>query len=182
MIIESVKLYPRNHLFISTDGEKYSEKTLQKLLFDLLPGKNLVVNSLRSIYASHYMPKINTNQAKRLAFLMRSSVSVLTGSYVKKTIDNQPVVIQPEPIRADIEQEIKNTPSKLRDRREYLKQYYETNKERIIDSIKITDKRSQNKRFVRELNNGVILWANVRVSTRLKYKLKFENNKYVSEL
>jgi hypothetical protein len=127
------------------------------------------------------MPKINTNQAKRVAFLMRSSVSILTGSYVKKSIDNQSVVIQPEP-RAEVEQEIKNIPSKLRDRREYLKNYYEQNKQKIIDSIKVRDKLGYGRRFIRELNEGVISWDKVRASTRLKYKLKFVNNKYVSEL
>jgi hypothetical protein len=183
MIIESVKLYPREFMFINTDNNLYSEKGLQKMLYDLLPDKNLGVNAIRSIYASHYMPKINTNQAKRLAFLMRSSVSVLTGSYVKKSIDNQTVVIQPEP-RAEVEIEIKNTPSKLRDRKAYLKAYYEQNKQKIIDSIKVTDKRSQNKRFVRELTEGVILWKNIRASTKEKYKLKFDEktNKYTSDL
>jgi hypothetical protein len=53
----------------------------------------------------------------------------LTGSYVKKTIDNQLVVIQPEP-RVEVEAEIKNTPSKLRDRKAYLKTYYEQNKKK----------------------------------------------------
>jgi uncharacterized protein YnzC (UPF0291/DUF896 family) len=182
MIIESVNLYPREFMFINTDGNLYSEKGLQKMLYDLQPDKNLGVNALRSIYASYYMPKINTNQAKRVAFLMRSSVSVLTGSYVKKTIDNQTVITaQPEP-RAEVEQEIKETKKQPRDRREYLKNYYEQNKQKIIDSIKTTDKIGYPKRFIRELNDGVISWDKVRASTRLKYKLKFENNKYVSEL
>jgi hypothetical protein len=184
MIIESNNLYPRQFLFINTDGKLYSEKGLQKMLYDLLPDKNIGVNALRSIYASYYMPKINTNQAKRLAFLMRSSVSVLTGSYVKKSNNSQPVITaQPEP-RTEVEAEIKNTPSKLRDRKAYLKTYYEQNKEKIIDSIKANDKAKYNLRHVRELNNGVILWQNVRASTRKKYKLEYDekNNKYISKL
>jgi hypothetical protein len=51
-----------------------------------------------------------------------------------------------------------------------------------IDSIKVTDKAGYDKRFLRELNDGVITWDKVRKSTRLKYKLKFENNKYSSDL
>jgi hypothetical protein len=184
MIIESVNLYPRQFLFININDEPYTEKGLQKLLFDILPDKNLGVNAIRSIYTSHYMPKINTNQAKRLAFLMRSSVSILTGSYVKKSIDNQPVITaQPEP-RAEVETEIKNIPSKLRDRKAYLKTYYEANKIKIVDSIKENDKAKYNLRHVRELNNGVILWQNVRKSTREKYKIEYDekNNKYVSNM
>jgi hypothetical protein len=183
MIIESINLYPRDHLFINTDGNLYSEKGLQRMLADLLPGKNLGVNSIRSIYASYWLPKINNNQAKHVAFLMRSSVSVLTGSYVKKTIDSQQVTTQPETTqpRAEIEEEKEKT-DKLRDRRAYLKAYYEANKEKIIDSIKVTDKAGYVKRFIRELENGIILWDKVRKSTKIKYKLKFENNKYSSDL
>jgi hypothetical protein len=75
------------------------------------------------------MPKINTNQAKHVAFLMRSSVSVLTGSYLKKSNDSQQVTAQPEPIRAEIEEEKEKT-DKLRDGRAYLKTYYENNKKK----------------------------------------------------
>ena len=130
------------------------------------------------------MPKINTNQAKRVAFLMRSSVSVLTGSYVKKTIDSQQVTAQPEPQpRAEIEHEITKT-DKLRDRREYLKAYYEANKEKIIDSIKVNDKAKYFLRHVRELNNGIKLWEKVRNITREKYKLEYNDKlkKYVSNM
>ncbi len=59
MLLESVKLYPREYLFINTDGNLYSEKGLQKMLYDLLPDKNLGVNALRSIYASYWLPKLN---------------------------------------------------------------------------------------------------------------------------
>ena len=72
----------------------------------------------------------------------------------------------------------------MRDRRAYLKAYYEANKEKIIDSIKANDKKSYNNRFVRELNEGVITWDKVRKSTRDKYKLSYDENKkiYVSNL
>jgi hypothetical protein len=36
-IIESVKLYPRQYLFINNKGEQYTEKGLQKMLFELVP-------------------------------------------------------------------------------------------------------------------------------------------------
>lgn len=182
MIIESVKLYPREYLFINIDDEPYSEKGLQRMLTELLPNKNLGVNALRSIYASHFLPKINKNQIKRIAFLMRSSVSMLTTNYLKKNNEVQTTTQHPEP-RDDVETEnIK--PEKLRDRKAYLKSYYEANKKKIIDSIKENDKKNYNNRFVRELNEGVILWKNIRASTKAKYKLEFDekNNKYVSKI
>jgi hypothetical protein len=109
---------------------------------------------------------------------------MLSTNYLKKSNDSQPITTQPEQIRAEVETEIKETKKQPRDRREYLKNYYEQNKEKIIDSIKENDKKKYNNRFVRELNDGVILWQNVRASTREKYKLKFDEktNKYISDL
>jgi hypothetical protein len=183
MIIESVKLYPREYLFINTDGNLYSEKGLQKMLSDLLPNKNLGVNAIRSIYTSYWLSKITTNAIRHVAFLMRSSVSMLSTNYLKKSDDNQTITVQPEPIRAEIEEEITKV-DRLRDRKAYLKAYYELNKFKIIDSIKKTDKAGYDKRFLRELNEGVIDWAKVRKSTRDKYKLSYDENKkiYVSNM
>ena len=83
-IIESVETYPRKYLFISSNGKQYTEKSLQKILYELVPNKNLGVNSFRSSYASYYVPKLNKNQLQRVAFLMRSSVSMLMSNYLKK--------------------------------------------------------------------------------------------------
>jgi hypothetical protein len=83
----------------------------------------------------------------------------------------------------DVEQEKKET-KKPRDRRAYLKPYYQANKEKIIDSIKTSDKANYDNRFVRELNEGVITWDKVRKSTSEKYKIEFDgkNYKYISKL
>ena len=87
-IIESVETYPRKYLFISSNGKQYTEKSLQKILYELVPNKNLGVNSFRSSYASYYVPKLNKNQLQRVAFLMRSSVSMLMSNYLKKDSNN----------------------------------------------------------------------------------------------
>ena len=114
---------------------------------------------------------------------MRSSISVLTGSCLKKSDDVQTIIKDPEPVHADIEEEIKET-DQLRNRKACLKAYYKPNKTHIIDSIKANDKAKYHLRYIRELNEGVILWKNVRASTREKYKLEFDNktNKYISKL
>jgi hypothetical protein len=85
----------------------------------------------------------------------------------------QGIIPQPEP-RADVEAEIQNTQSKLRDRRAYLTAYYENYKEKIIDSIKENDKKNNHTRFIRDLENGVILWTNVRAKKKEKYKLSYD--------
>jgi hypothetical protein len=153
------------------------------MLSEVSIDKKLGVNSIRSIYASYWLPKINTNQARHVAFLMRSSLTMLNSSYLKKSNDNQTIISQSEPIRAEIEEEITKV-DKLRDRKAYLKVYYELNKVKIIDSIKANDRTKYNVRHVRELNNGVILWENVRASTREKYKLEYNDKlkKYVSNM
>jgi hypothetical protein len=83
-IIESVKLYPREFLFINNKNEPYTEKGLQKMLYELVPEKNLGVNALRSIYTSHYLPHLLKYQINRVSFLMRTSFNMLSTNYLKK--------------------------------------------------------------------------------------------------
>jgi hypothetical protein len=53
-ILESVKLYPREFLFINNKDEQYTEKGLQTMLYKLVPDKNIGINALRSIYIIIY--------------------------------------------------------------------------------------------------------------------------------
>ena len=55
-IIESITAYPRKYLFINSKNEPYTEKGLQRMLYDLMANKNIGVNSLRSSYASYWLP------------------------------------------------------------------------------------------------------------------------------
>ena len=85
IIIESINDYPREYLFINSKNEPYTEKGLQKMLYDFLKNKNIGVNSLRSSYASYWLPKVNANQVQRIAYLMRTSAAMLYKNYLKKT-------------------------------------------------------------------------------------------------
>ena len=76
------------------------------MLKEITNEKNIGVNALRSAYVSKYFNKLNKLQLERIAFLMRSSVSMLGTNYLKKSNDNQPITTQTEP-RAEVEQEIK---------------------------------------------------------------------------
>ena len=158
-IIESVETYPRKYLFISSNGKQYTEKSLQKILYELVPNKNLGVNSFRSSYASYYVPKLNKNQLQRVAFLMRSSVSMLMSNYLKKDSNNNVLLNDFEEAEPEQEQETKNiintttnnkekikTP---RNRTQYFKNYYEGNKEKILNANKENDKKTYNLRYVR---------------------------------
>jgi hypothetical protein len=60
-IVQSLEVYPREYLFINSNNELYSEDGLKKMLKDITKGKNIGVNSLRSVYVSHYFDKLNYN-------------------------------------------------------------------------------------------------------------------------
>ena len=82
-IIESLKEYPREYLFINSKNEQYKEDRLKKMLYDITKDKNIGVNALRSAYVSYYFNKLNKLQLERVAFLMRSSVGTLQNHYLK---------------------------------------------------------------------------------------------------
>ena len=79
--------YPREYLFINSNNEEYTEDGLKKMLKDITKDKNIGVNSLRSVYVSHYFNKLNKLQLERVAFLMRSSVGTLQNHYFKNDLD-----------------------------------------------------------------------------------------------
>jgi hypothetical protein len=183
-ILESVKLHPRQYLFINNKGEQYTEKGLQKMLYELVPDKNIGINALRSIYTSHYLPKLNKNQINRVSFLMRTSFNMLSTNYLKKNeetniINNNNV----QTTKPDNTQQ-KPTQQAPRDRKQYLNDYYEKNKQKMKEQIKNNEKEKKYKiRLLREINNGLISIKTVRKSTLEKYNIKLDEktNKYISE-
>lgn len=75
-----------------------------------------------------------------------------------------------------------NNIENLRNRKDYHKQYYKDNKNKILEQVKQNKK--YNIRYVRELNQGYILFKNIRPSTIEKYKIICDTvtNKYKSDL
>jgi len=190
-IIESLLEYPRLFLFINSTNDKYTEKGLQKMLYELLNDKNIGVNSLRSSYCSYYLNKVNKNQVDRIAFIMRSSPHMLYTNYFK-AVDDTPVKISPttpppptpnKPIK--IIQQVTPTPiKKLSDaerqerekgRANYLHEYYFNKKDVLLKKAKENDKANYGTRYIRELNNNLIQFKNIRTSTIEKYGIKFND-------
>lgn len=64
---------------------------------------------------------------------------------------------------------------------EYLKKYYEDNKNDLLKRAKQNDKSKYWLRYVRELQNNFIKWSNIKPATIIKYKLHKQGNKYWSE-
>ena len=161
------------------------------MLYELLNDKNIGVNSLRSSYCSYYLNKVNKNQVDRIAFIMRSSPHMLYTNYFK-AVDDTPVKISPttpppptpnKPIK--IIQQVTPTPiKKLSDaerqerekgRANYLHEYYFNKKDVLLKKAKENDKANYGTRYIRELNNNLIQFKNIRSSTIEKYGIKFND-------
>ena len=72
-----------------------------------------------------------------------------------------------------------------RDRKLYLNEYYEKNKQKIKEQIKNNEKEKTYKiTLLREISNGLINFKTVRNSTIEIYKITFDEktNKYISEI
>ena len=189
-IIESVNDYPRKYLFINTKNEPYAEKSLQRMLYDLMKDKNIGVNSLRSSYASYWLPRCNANQVQRMAYLMRTSAAMLYKNYLKKT-NEEPEEEEPPktaPQTTTPNTIIKLTPEEItkykQDRRDYYKQYYETKKNVLLERAKENDKNKYWMRIVREIRQGKKDIDDMKPETIEKYKIEWDRkkNEYISLL
>jgi hypothetical protein len=188
-IIESLNDYPREYLFINSKNEPYTEKGLQKMLYDLLKDKNIGVNSLRSSYASYWVPKLNANQVQRVSFLMRTSAAMLYKNYLKKDEIKEEEPLQQTKINNEQKKEIiKFTPEQKEEydnnRTEYYKKYYEKRKEELLNRAKINDKEKYYLRITRELNQNKKDFKKMKPETIEKYKIKYDDKtkKYISLL
>ena len=94
------------------------------------------INARRSIYTSHYLPKLNKNQINRVAFLMRTSFNMLTTNYLKKKAEKEEVNIINGKITTANNSKQQPTIKVPRDRKAYLNEYYEKNKEKMKEQIK----------------------------------------------
>jgi len=200
-IIESVTLYPREYLFINSNNDKYTAKSLQRALYELLPDKNIGINSIRSAFVSYWFQKLNRIQLDRLGFVMRTSVAMLHQSYFKQDDKTEPLKLESvkleEPIPAfkeDVKpiivketKQVKKLTDEQREKKhekrlEYHKQFYTKNKEEMLEKAKVNDKSKYWMRYVREARSNTISFDNIKAATIIKYKLHNENGKIWSDL
>ena len=66
-------------------------------------------------------------------------------------------------------------------KKDYLKSYYENNKDELIEKASKNDKNKYWMRYIRELRQNFIKWENIKEPTIIKYKLHKQNNKYWSD-
>ena len=139
------------------------------------------------------------NQLDRAAFFSRTSPDTIINNYVKRLNNSTNNIIIEQPIKTEIKApeikapeiktEIKGN-KKLTDeqqeakhtkKKEYLKGYYENNKNVLLEKAKENDKNKYWLRYVRELRLNMIKWANIKQPTIIKYKLHYENGKFWSD-
>ena len=210
LIVDSIKDYPRKYLFLNKNNGKSSSKLLLSLLNKILDEKKIGINALRSAYLSYYYPKCNKLQKERIAFIMRTGDRNININYLKNNGEVEDIIlnksIDPEEGKItllkhtkDIKEKInklyepvietrakritnEQRAAKREEKNEYLKKYYEANKTKVSEKAKINSVNSYGRRLCRELNNNVIDFKNMKPETIAKWKIKFINNEYVSEL
>jgi hypothetical protein len=162
-ILESIKLYPLEYLIINNKGKQYTEKGLQKMLFELVPDKNIGFNALRSMYTSYWLTKLNKSQINRVAFLMRTSFTVLSTSYLKKNEDEEEAIIinkNNEKITTTNTNRQQQTTKAPRDRKAYLNEYYKNTAD-TVDKLRLLHAEGEleyNKEFRPSLQQEADFW------------------------
>ena len=162
------------------------------MLYDLMKDKNkhIGINSLRSSYASYWLPRCTANQVQRIAFLMRTSAAMLYKNYLKKTNEEPEEETTPKTTLQTSAPKtiIKLTPEEItkykQNRRDYYKQYYEKKKGELLEKAKINDKANYYKRAIRDLRSGRKDIEDMKPETIEKYKIEWDikKNEYISLL
>ena len=118
---------------------------------------------------------------------MRTSFNMLSTNYLKKNEEEEETnIINNNDNNTTKTDNMQQQPTQQapRDRKQYLNDYYEKNKQKMKEQIKNNQKEKTYKiRLLREINNGLINISTVRKSTLEKYNIKFDEktNKYISE-
>ena len=121
-------------------------------------------------------------EPKQQQEIIKKINKIVVETPIKKEVEQQLIIKDEQPknkILTDEQQKIKHETKK-----EYLREYYKQHKEEIN---KINTENSKNKyynRIVRELNNNVIKFENMRAVTVEKWGIKYDskNKKYYSTL
>jgi len=93
----SYKTYKRSSMFLQKNEWRRNKKSISsaaigKWLSELIPNKNIGVNTFRSSFVSYYFPKWNNRQRNVMAIRMRTSMSQIMRSYLKFYTDPDTLV------------------------------------------------------------------------------------------
>lgn len=184
----SQKTYPRKHLFIRADYwplkriEKIKHTSVSSWVRNLIPKKNIGIDTFRSAFVSYYYPKFNNQQKNVLKIRMRTSTQLLLRSYLKVYHSEDvlaKVKIEPEDNIVPAGSQVAATTQEVaakRDigeqRKENFKKWYanEENKKKIL--LKQRDPQTYAKRYIRDLNSGKMDIGRVSEATIEKYRIK----------
>lgn len=180
----SQKTYPRKHLFIRPDYwplkriEKIKHTSVSSWVRNIIPKKNIGIDTFRSAFVSYYYPKFNNQQKNVLKIRMRTSTQLLLRSYLKVyQSDDVLAKVKIEPVENIVLSAVQvAAPGGIRDigeqRKENFKKWYanEENKKKIL--LKQRDPQTYAKRYIRDLNSGKMDIGRVSQGTIEKYKIK----------
>ena len=196
LIYDSLKIFPREWLFINTKGNKASQDTLKDWINSII---KINIPNLRSSYISYWYPKINRLQKDRLIAFMRTSSKYAELNYLKQYDITTPDEIQnigvetseynnhgtkePE-TEQETEFKIKTRQPRLTNeqrverrnkKNEYHKKYYDENKEQMIIKAKENSRANYGRRLIRELNNNSKDISTVKDDTLEKWNIKYNS-------
>ena len=184
----SQKTYPRKHLFIRADYwplkriEKIKHTSVSSWVRNLIPKKNIGIDTFRSAFVSYYYPKFNNQQKNVLKIRMRTSTQLLLRSYLKVYHSEDvlaKVKIEPEdnivPAGSQVAATTQEAAAKRdigEQRKENFKKCYanDENKKKIL--LKQRDPQTYAKRYIRDLNSGKMDIGRVSEATIEKYRIK----------
>lgn len=186
LLKESYDLYKRDYVFTAYDNINLqaSKQILSKRLIKIFSftGKNIGTNSIRSSYYTYKtdMEKLTTEQKKKIAETMRTSVKYLDEAYNKKLSNSDDV--KKEVIIINEREPIKETNRYLQ-QLERNRKYYNENKEKVLERHKNNYENSdkeilKRKKILYYLNNDVEYINRIKKSTMEKYNIKEEDGKY----
>ena len=207
---DSYNLYPRQYVFTTKTSypkldKKASISSLDDRLFLMFReyGIRIGTNSLRSSYVSKFFEEATKNRKQRsygeqgkLAERMRTSVKYLILAY-NKIIENSHYQVNDVEVKEEPNQDSVITtkqpihkPSNVNDAYERQlkrnKEYYEKNKEKIIKRQADNNSKNAGKsyivRLLKFLNDDANYINKAKKETLEKYKIEYEDNKYVSKL
>lgn len=209
---DSYNLYSRKYVFTPKTSypkldKKASISSLDDRLFLMFKeyGIRVGTNSLRSSYVSKFYEiatkgkkQRNYNEQEKLAYRMRTSVKYLQLAYNKilenpnyqvnnvevkeEPQDDKEIVIQ-QPIQKQKIDKVNDAYSKQLERN---KEYYNKNKEKIIQRQSINNAKNIGKsyivRLLKFLNDDANYINKAKKETLEKYKIVYEDGRYISKL
>jgi hypothetical protein len=204
----SIKLFPRTNLFVAKNSNfKPDDINAKPVKWNVVSGwvrdltkqypilntKVLGIDLFRRSFVSYWNDVINANQKKKLQYAMLTSADKINTYYLRRFTSPElknKVKLEYAPQNVivnnanNVQQKIiKKLPLSTAERQRIFVEKHKDDPEYIAKRRAIeTNPRRQAVRVVRELNQGIILYNDMKKETILKYKIVKNGNNYETRL